>query len=126
MKNNLFKVLISFLIFLIIFSLGGCFLKPAPKEIDISAATEISSLEQWAVITIAYASFKEDAGNQFDIIAHGKQGDVHQILGNKIIGADKEKELWYEFQEGWLPQNAIRVFSNKLQAEFFKEKSKQK
>lgn len=121
MKNYFIKVFISLLL---IFILGGCFLKPSPKEIDISAATKISSLEQWAVITIAYASFKEDAGNQFDIIAHGKQGDVHQILGNKIINSDDKKELWYEFQEGWLPQNAIRVFSNKLQAEFFKEKSK--
>ena len=118
MKLNFF-----FLILIIPLFFSGCFFKDKNKVIDISQAEQISSIEKWAVVTDSYVALKADAGNSGTIISHARKGDIFQIKGNKIVSTEKNKnDIWYKLENGWLPEKSIRIFSNKLQAEFFSNK----
>ena len=40
--------------------------------------------------------------------------DVLQVKGKSV---DSKKEVWYLFEEGWLPSASILVYSNRLKAQ---------
>ena len=75
-------------------------------------------LGEWAVITIPYASFREEPFETSEIINHGRRGDICVVLGKRIQKNDKNTKIWYNFAEGWISESDLSIYSNKLQAEF--------
>lgn len=125
MKKYFLYGCVLFFISFFCFSYNGCFLQQKDAQIDVSLAKEISSLEEWAVIIDSYATLKSKPDSQSDVAYHCRQGDVFQILGNKIVFLNETKTLWYQLQDGWINGEHIRIFSNKLQAEFYSKGMKQ-
>lgn len=116
------KLFLTSLIFLLIIFISGCFLKTDTDTIDVSDAYKISSLEQWAVITDNYVAYKSEPSALAPVKAHGRLGEVQKITGSQIVISNKSHLIWYELEDGWLEENSIRIFSNRLQAERTAEK----
>lgn len=85
--------------------------------VDVSDSVSFSPDFDWAVISVQYAVYCTNPGVETDISAHGRKNDVLQILGRRIVHSEEKKVLWYKFQQGWLPESAVRVYQNKMQAE---------
>ncbi len=83
--------------------------------IDISKTDNIAMSSQWAVITEPYVSYVSEADASSQIIAYGRIGDVIEVAGSSI---GDNNVHWYTFENGWLPENSIRIYANKLQADF--------
>lgn len=69
---------------------------------------------QWAVVNEPYVAFKENKEWTSSITGHCRKGDVLQVKGKSV---DSKKEVWYLFEEGWLPSASILVYSNRLKAQ---------
>lgn len=112
----------------LILSIVSCLLSCKKKEdqmiLDFSVFENISTVDEWAVITDPYVAYHEQAGNDSDVTAHGRRADIILIKGKKYIQEKRnsknnpeENVLWYYFDQGWLSSTSIKVYSNKLQAE---------
>lgn len=69
---------------------------------------------QWAVVNEPYVAFKENKEWTSSVTGHCRKGDVLQVKGKSV---DSKKEVWYLFEEGWLPSASILVYSNRLKAQ---------
>ncbi len=85
------------------------------EYIDISSTLGLAMSPQWAVITEPYASYFSDANEKSIINEYGRVGDVIEVIGSKI---GENEFVWYKFEQGWLIQNTVQVYANKLQADF--------
>ena len=112
MKN---KVVLVFFFMIGCIFLSSCYqnralivqLQPTP---DLGLGTE------WALVTDPYAIFRSTHEITATASAHGRRGDVLQVIGKKIISDGKKQTYWYEFQEGWLSETSVKIYSNQLKA----------
>lgn len=107
-----------FLLFSCILFLNACTDKEEYVPIDVSNTSNIATSPQWAVIVEPYAAYRVRSFDTSDINAHGRIGDIIEVIGSTINTLGKTKQLWYQFENGWLPESSIGVHSNKLKAEF--------
>ena len=69
---------------------------------------------EWAVVTEPYAVFRESDEWGGATAGHCRKGEILQVLGKSV---DAQKENWYYFEGGWLPQNCVSIFSNRYKAQ---------
>ncbi len=89
--------------------------KDTYAPLDISNTDNLAISSQWAVITEPYASYFEEANSEAEVNGYGRIGDVIEVTGSSI---GENGSLWYYFENGWLTQNSIQIYANKLQADF--------
>lgn len=115
------KIFFAVFLFFLCLSLSSCFRRQEEPLIDISAAESLVPGEQWALIIEPYAAYRIKPSFTAGISAHGRQGDIEKVSGTfiDVDSASRERAmLWYCFPSGWLPEKTVRVYSNKLKAEF--------
>ncbi len=113
-----FRFFLSFFAILMIFSFSSC-TKNKTSNISFEQIPQISIGEKWAVISSPYIAYKETPTSSANIIAHGRRGDIHQILGKKIEVLEdlKEKTIWYKLPDGWIEESSIYIYNNQFQAQ---------
>ena len=80
-------------------------------------STELSPRIEWALVSDPYVACRAEAGYEFETVASFRKGEIYEVKGKKTVLVDEKKEIWYALGEGWVPSNALKVFSNKLKAE---------
>ena len=113
MKN---KLLISILLIIFIaVSFPSCKKKTAEKIVfDNTYPLALAPDVEWAVVTEPYAVFKETDDWGAATTGHCRKGEILQVKGKSV---DAVKDNWYYFDDGWLPQSCVSVFSNRYKAE---------
>lgn len=76
---------------------------------------------EWAVITDPVAAFREDAGFENKVLQHARRGDVLMVTGKKISSIkDSDGTVrvvtWYGFDRGWLVEDSLSVYGNRMNA----------
>ena len=115
MKNKTFCL---FLICLLLIFFTSCSKNKMGIPANLTNVENVMASGEWAVITIPYASFREEPFETSEIINHGRRGDICVVLGKRIQKNDKTPKIWYNFAEGWISESDLSIYSNKLQAEF--------
>ena len=69
---------------------------------------------EWALITDPYAAYRSDIEWNADVTNHCRRGDILQVYAKSI---DKQKTVWYKFEEGWLPETCLTIYSNRYKAQ---------
>ena len=114
--NNVNK---SFILILIIMCLAAVFTsckKKAAEAIvfDNTHPLALAPDVEWAVVTEPYAVFKETDEWGSATGGHCRKGEILQVMGKSV---DADRENWYYFEGGWLPQSCVSIFSNRYKAE---------
>ena len=113
MKNNFLITILLFILLSVSFS--SCKKKTAEKIVfDNTYPLALAPDVEWAVVTEPYAVFKETDDWGAATTGHCRKGEILQVKGKSV---DAEKENWYFFEDGWLSQNSVSVFSNRYKAE---------
>ena len=106
--SSLILLLFSFLII-------GCAKKDETEIIlDNSEPLALAPDVQWAVVSEPYAAFKESKDWSASVIGQCRKGDVLQVKGKSL---DSKNEVWYYFEQGWLPSSSVLVYNNRLKAQ---------
>ena len=106
--SSLILLLFSFLII-------GCAKKDETEIIlDNSEPLALAPDVQWAVVSEPYAAFKESKDWSASVIGHCRKGDILQVKGKSL---DSKNEVWYYFEQGWLPSSSVLVYNNRLKAQ---------
>lgn len=113
MKN---KLLISAVLIFILSSLIVSCKKKGTEEIvfDNTHPLALAPDVEWAVVTEPYAVFKETNEWGAATAGHCRKGEILQVKGKSV---DAERENWYYFEGGWLPQSCVSIFSNRYKAQ---------
>ena len=112
------KISKLFLILIFIFSIS--FVSSCKKNstetiiFDDSHPLALAPDVEWAVVTEPYAVFRESDEWGGATAGHCRKGEILQVLGKSV---DAQKENWYYFEGGWLPQNCVSIFSNRYKAQ---------
>ena len=83
-------------------------------EINETHPLSLAPDVEWALITDPYAAFRSDIDWNADITGHVRRGEILQIYAKST---DKQKNTWYKFEEGWLPQTCLAVYTNRYKAQ---------
>ncbi len=65
---------------------------------------------EWALVTDPYAAYRSDIEWNAEITNHCRRGDILQVYAKSI---DKQKTVWYKFEQGWLPETCLSIYSNR-------------
>jgi len=84
---------------------------------DSSDSLALAMDVNWAVVSDPYVAFRSEPGYENDVKEHGRMGDILMVRGKRYYKQDGENVFWYNFDQGWLEENSIRVYDNKLKAE---------
>lgn len=114
--NNVNKSIILIFIILCLTSFfASCKKKTAEVIVfDDSHPLALAPDVEWAVVTEPYAVFKESDEWGAATAGHCRKGEILQVKGKSV---DADKENWYYFEGGWLPQSCVSIFSNRYKAE---------
>ena len=109
----------SFILILIILCLTSFFASCKKKTAEVIVFDDSHPLAlapdvEWAVVTEPYAVFKESDEWGAATAGHCRKGEILQVKGKSV---DADKENWYYFEGGWLPQSCVSIFSNRYKAE---------
>lgn len=109
------RLFLSFLLFCFMFCFFGC---SRNREIvfDSSQPLALSPDVQWAVVVDPYAAFRQEIGWNSPVVGYCRKGAILQVCGRTVILG---KEVWYLFDEGWLPGNSVSLYSNRYKAQNF-------
>lgn len=113
MKNRIIFSLSAALFIAAVFT--GCAKKS--EEVIVFDNTHPLALApdvEWAVVTEPYAVFRETDDWGAGTSGHSRKGEILQVKGKSV---DSNKENWYYFEAGWLPQSCVSIFSNRYKAE---------
>ncbi len=113
MKNKIIIALSAALFIAAVFT--GC----AKKSVEVIVFDNTHPLAlapdvEWAVVTEPYAVFRETDDWSAATEGHSRKGEILQVRGKAV---DSNKENWYYFEGGWLPQSSVSIFSNRYKAE---------
>ncbi len=113
MKNKIILALSAALFIAAVFT--GC----AKKSVEVIVFDNTHPLAlapdvEWAVVTEPYAVFRETDDWSAATEGHSRKGEILQVRGKAV---DSNKENWYYFEGGWLPQSSVSIFSNRYKAE---------
>ena len=113
MKNKI--LLCAFILVLLTLMCSSCKKKGTEDIVfDNSYPLALAPDVEWAVVTEPYAVFKDKDEWGASTAGHCRKGEILQVKGKSM---DADKENWYYFEGGWLPQNCVSIFSNRYKAE---------
>lgn len=84
--------------------------KDKPLPLDNSEPLAIAPAVSWAVVLEPYVPFRKECAWDAEISGHCRKGDIMRVEG-KLISPD---EIWYKFEDGWMPADAVAVYKNQL------------
>ncbi len=87
------------------------------EEVIVFDSSEPLSLApdvEWALVTDPYAAFRIDTDWNSEITGHCRRGEILQVYAKSI---DDEKTVWYKFEQGWLPQKCLKIYTNRYKAQ---------
>ncbi len=109
------------LLFLLIFAFAGCVRKNAPLELEPLALEDLDPRTKWAVISDPYVASRKEPSYESDVTKSLRKGELYKISGFCTVKTGEKKEerteKWYLLDGGWVPDYAIKIFSNRLKAE---------
>lgn len=97
----------------------SCTKRDEVLQFDASDPLATSPSVVWAVVSVPYAACYENSGYNASVTTHYRRGTVLQVLGEEtvVLTDSKKLENWYCFSDGWLPESAVQLYTNKLRAE---------
>lgn len=113
MKKKIILVLFFSLILLFLFCSCN---QQRGKVVELQPTPDLGLGSEWALVTDPYAIFRSTYDIASESSAHGRRGDVLQVIGKKIITEEKKQTFWYQFEEGWLPETSVKIYPNELKA----------
>ena len=108
-----------YIMFLICCVFSTSFLTSCEKQeekitFDDTYPLALSPSVEWAVVKEPYAAYKTEYGWASSVAGHCRRGEILQVLGRSV---DENNEKWCQFEDGWLPESCLNIYSNRLKAE---------
>lgn len=106
-------------LYLLVFIAAGlifasCQEKETVIKLDENDSLALSTDIEWAVIDSPFVSFRKEKDYSSEETYHAKKGEIFQIKG--YFYSDGKKE-WISGEHGYIPVSAVKIYSNKYQAE---------
>ena len=114
-KSRLMRMAIHVLIILLLFLSTSCSKKQEDVIVfDSSEPLSLAPDVEWALVTDPYAAYKLPTEWNAEVTGHCRRGEILMVYAKSM---DKEKNVWYKFEEGWLPEKCLKIYTNRYKAQ---------
>ena len=98
---------------------ASCSRRDGALQFDSSDPLATQPGVEWAVVSVPYTACYAACDYASAVSTHYRRGAVLQVEGEQtlFLEGSERREKWYAFAEGWLPESAVEIYSNKLRAE---------
>ena len=117
-NNHIKNILFVSALFLLCGSFVSCEKQEEKITFDDTYPLALSPSVEWAVVKEPYAAYKTEYGWASSVAGHCRRGEILQVLGRSV---DENNEKWCQFENGWLPESCLNIYSNRLKAERISE-----
>ena len=69
---------------------------------------------EWALVTDPYAAYRSSTEWNGQITGHCRRGEILQVFSKSM---DEDNNVWYKFEQGWLPQKCLKIYTNRYKAQ---------
>lgn len=114
MKYNVKRVLFFSVLLCSCFLVGGCKKHEETIVFDNTYPLALSPSVEWAVVKDPYAAFRKEPDWGADVVEHCRRGEILQVSGRSV---DSKNEKWCSFEQGWLAESCLSIYSNRYKAE---------
>ncbi len=82
---------------------------------------------EWAVVADPVVALREDAGFEYKVSQHARRGDVLVVTGKRLLNVKStdgtiRTVVWYGFDQGWLIEDSLSSYGNRMNAQNAAEK----
>lgn len=114
-KSRLLRMAIHVLILFLILLSSSCSKKQEDVIVfDSSEPLSLAPDVEWALVTDPYAAYKLTTEWNAEVTGHCRRGEILMVYAKSM---DKEKNVWYKFEEGWLPEKCLKIYTNRYKAQ---------
>lgn len=104
-------------VFLVCCLISSCVKKYDVITFDESEPFAIHPETQWALIIDPYVACRSEAAYESAVNDYFRRGDIKIIKGIRSVKGEDGYENWVSFEEGWVPQSSLKIYSNRLRAQ---------
>ena len=77
---------------------------------------------EWVLVTDPIVAFRSEASFDGSVTGHARRGDIFCVQGRALVSSKdgnggKVVTQWYQLEQGWLDQDTVSVYGNRMQAE---------
>ena len=77
---------------------------------------------EWVLVTDPIVAFRSEASFEGSVTGHARRGDIFCVQGRALVSSKdgnggKVVTQWYQLEQGWLDQDTVSVYGNRMQAE---------
>ena len=109
MKKKMYAFFVSVMIF---FLAGFSCDRERNIEFDETEPLSLSPSVSWALVTEPYVAFRNSESWEGEAVAHCRKGDILMVVGRSI----EPDGTWYRFDEGWIFESSLALYSNRYKA----------
>ncbi|HNY22168.1 MAG TPA: hypothetical protein PKO22_08480 [Treponemataceae bacterium] len=81
-------------------------------------STPVISTEDSVVLVLdPYISIRDQPGENGITVAHGRRGEIFDVVGKKVLIDGKEKTVWIHLKDGWVDERSVSLFSGRDKAQ---------
>lgn len=110
-------------IFFLLISLSLLIISCRDKDDIVLNQTDIEAIDvsfKWGIVNTPYVACRESPSYEAKISKNLRKGAMEKIIGEKtvkVVDKDNVKyEKWLAFESGWVPENAVDIYMNKMRA----------
>ena len=109
--------------FLVIFLIAAAlsFSSCKAKRIDIAVEVPFALDPEtvWARVISPYVSYRTEPSFESPVAASGRKDFIGIVKGQELTEENGRKVRWYLLEDGWLPEDDVKIFDNYLKASVY-------
>ena len=111
------KIFLLIFLTLAVLSFSSC----KSKRIDISVEVPfaLDPDTTWARVISPYVSYREAPSYESSVSASGRKDFIGIVKGQELTEVNGRAVRWYLLEDGWLPEDDVKVFDNYLKASVY-------
>jgi hypothetical protein len=80
-------------------------------------STPVISTEDSVVLVLdPYISIRDQPGESGITVAHGRRGEIFDVVGKRVLVDGKEKSVWIHLENGWVEETSVSLYPGRDKA----------
>ena len=111
------KVLPVFFLISAALSFSSCKSKRIDISVEVPFALDPETV--WARVVSPYVSYRTEPSFFSSVSASGRKDFIGVVKGQEITEEEGRAVRWYLLEDGWLPEDDVKIFDNYLKASVY-------
>lgn len=97
--------------------LAACSASDRIGSIKFPSTPVISTEDSVVLVLDPYISIRDQPGESGITVAHGRRGEIFDVIGKKVVVDGKDKTVWIHLENGWVEERSVSLYPGRDKAQ---------